>query len=109
MNQVNEELVSQELELRKARLEAAVRDTAGIATTINVLRGISWIGAIVPIIGIFILFAGFMVGIFGSAFLFLKGNSQGGLRQILITFAGMLVGIPVWLVVTFVIVGASAR
>ena len=100
-----EDLVSRELALRRARQEAAARDTAGIVKTINVLRGISWTGALIPIVGIFVLFAGFMVGVFGSAFLFLRGNSQGGLRQLLITFAGMLVGVPVWFVANLVVIG----
>lgn len=100
-----EELVVQELALRRARQEAAARDTAGIGTTINVLRGISWAGALIPVVGIVVLFAGFMVGVFGSAILLIKGNNQGCIRQLLVTFAGMLVGLPVWFVVNLVVIG----
>lgn len=102
--QPSEALVAQELALRRARQEAAARDTAGIVTTIKVLRGLSWIGALVPIAGIFVLSAGFVVGAAGSALLFIKGNSQGGVRQLLVTFAGLLVGLPVWLVVNLLVI-----
>ena len=100
-----EELAARELALRRARQEAAARDTTGIVTTIRVLRSLSWVGALIPIVGIFVLFAGFMVGAFGSGLLFIKGNSQGGVRQLLVTFAGLLVGLPVWFVVNLVVIG----
>ena len=108
MNQVNEELISQELALRKARQEAAERDTAGFTSTIRTLRLISWFGALIPIIGIVIIGLGWVVGMYGSIFLMIKGNSNGGVRQLIITFVGAAVAAVAWIVVNLLFAGLLA-
>ncbi len=105
--QDGEALVAQELALRRARREAAERDTRGISTTFKVLTGILLAGSLVPVIGIFSLLAGIFTGAIGALVLFLKGNGGGAVRQLLLTVLGALAGVVAWAVVTFVLLAAA--
>jgi hypothetical protein len=101
--QDSEGLVAQELALRRARREAAIRDTAGLATVIKVLSGVLFAGAIIPALGILSVLAGLFVGFFGTLALAFKGNPSGALKQVLITGVGAVVATIVWAIVTFVV------
>lgn len=104
----NEELVAQELALRRARKEAAERDTAGISTTFKVLTVVFACGSIIPVVGIASVFCCLVLGAFGSVLLLLKGNPGGAVRQALLTILGSGAGGIAWAVVTFVVLAASA-
>lgn len=101
MNSPTEAQIVEQLQMKRARDEAGVRDTAGARKLINILFGICMLGAIIPAIGIAAVFAGLFLGSFGSLYLFLKGNPRGGLIQILITVLGTCAATVVWAVVTF--------
>lgn len=103
----SEALVAQELALRRARQEAAVRDTAGITTTFRVLCAVFLAGALVPAIGFISVLVGLVAGAFGAILLLVKGNTSGALKQILFTVTAAIAGLILWAVVTFVFFAAA--
>lgn len=103
MSMPSESQVEEQLQLKRARELAAVRDTAGIRKVINVLFVICLLGSVIPGIGIIAVLAGLLVGAFGSVYLIVRGNGRGGLVQLLVTGVGTLVATVAWAVVTFLV------
>ena len=82
-----------------------IRETAGANKMINIFRGICWVGALIPILGIFIVILSFVIGLFGSMYLILKQNVGGGIKQLIFTFIGGFVALGVWFVVNIAVIG----
>lgn len=97
--------IQEQQSLKRAREEAAIRETAGANKMINIFRGICWAGAIIPILGVFIVALSFIIGLFGSVYLILKQNIGGGIKQLIFTFIGGFVALGVWFVVNIAVIG----
>lgn len=105
MSVPSEAQIQEQQALKRAREEAAIRETAGANKMINIFRGICWVGALIPILGIFIVILSFVIGLFGSAYLILKQNVGGGIKQLIFTFIGGFVALGVWFVVNIAVIG----
>ena len=61
-----EDQIQNEITLKRAREEAASRETAGIRKFAGIVRLIGWCGAFVPIVGIFAIALGAFIAFWCS-------------------------------------------
>lgn len=100
-----ETLVQQEVELSRAREEAALRENATMFKLLGIVRILGWLCALVPVIGfVGIFFLGFLVPFVGFGIGFVLGAKKYALRQIIITPCAAAAAGVVWLVVNFIVV-----
>lgn len=97
-----ENQVQAEIALKRAREEAAARETAGIKKFINIVRIISWCGALVPVLGIFAIGIGAFIAFWTSVYVLVKGDHTGGFKQIAITIGGAIAAAIVWFIVNLI-------
>lgn len=100
--------VQNEITLKRAREEAAARETVGVRKFVNIVRLLGWCGAIVPIIGIFAIAIGGFFAFWGSVYIAVKGDHTGGFKQIAITVLGTIAAVIVWFIVNMIVLAIFA-
>jgi len=89
MSTSTEELIQREMELNKAREQAALRQHGTLIKAAKVCRIVGWVSPIIPIVGLFgLMFLGFLFPMIAFAIAFVAGAKATGLKQIVITLLG---------------------
>lgn len=99
------ELGAQQLQLEKAKEQAALNERAGTLKIIKAARILGWLCALLPIVGIFGigLLAGF-VPLVGFIYLATQGATRYAVKQILISFLAGVAATIVWLIWNMIVI-----
>jgi len=105
-----ETLVQQEVELSRAREEAALRENATMFKLLEIVRILGWLCALVPVIGFLgIFFLGFLIPFIGFGIGLVLGAKKYAIKQMIITPCAAAAAGVAWLVVNFIVVMVIGR
>lgn len=99
-----EDQIQTEIALKRAREEAAARETVGVRKFVSIVRAIGWCGALVPIVGFLAIGLGTFLAFWGSVYVAVKGDHTGGFKQIVITVLGGIAAFIVWFILNILVV-----
>lgn len=109
MSTDHEALIRDEMNLNRAREEAALREHSTWVKALSIVRILGWLCAFIPVIGMIgAVFLAFIVPFVGNLVLAAMGAKKHAIRQILITIGGFAAAFIVWAIVNLVVLAAFA-